>query len=79
MLARGKTVPLRQRERLGLLMDFPAVPSQQPAHAAFLQGNVIGSEKMNQPPPPSGASKPTAIKSPSSALDRLEERGAGRR
>lgn len=79
MLARNLTVPIRQRERLGLLMDIPAVPSQRPDHAAFLQSNVIGSEKANQPPPPKGAGKPTAVKSPSSALDRLEERGAGRR
>jgi hypothetical protein len=80
MLARNMTVPLRQRERLGLLMDFPAVPSQRPEHAMFLQSNVIGSEKANQGGgPPKGSSKPTAVKSPSSALDRLEERGAGRR
>ena len=79
MLARNLTVPIRQRERLGLLMDFPAVPSQRPEHALFLQSNVLGSDKANQPTPPQGAGKPTSIKSPSSALDRLEERGAGRR
>lgn len=71
LLARGVRVPIRQRERLGLLMDFPAVPSQRPAHIAFLQRNVVGSEQASKAPKP--GNRPIQTRPQQTTYDRLEE------
>jgi hypothetical protein len=71
LLARGVRVPIRQRERLGLLMDFPAVPSQRPGHIAFLQQNVVGSEQASKAP--TGPNKPIQTRPQQTTYDRLEE------
>lgn len=77
LTSRGIKPPYAQRERLGLLLDFPAVASQRPEHMILLQANV-------QAPPPSGnmpagkgaapapPKRPLQMKTQQSALDRLE-------
>lgn len=74
---RGVEVPYAQRERLGLLLGFPAVAAQRPEHMVFLQSNVqqdpdadtMSSSSKAAPAPPK---RPIQNKSQQSALDRLE-------
>lgn len=76
LASQGRQPPYNQREALGALLGFPAVPSQRPDHAQFLQQNMLRSmsqEKTGPAPRPS-SSKPTQR----SALDRLESGGPGR-
>lgn len=68
--ASGKPIPYVRRERLGLLLGVPLVPSQRPGHRAFLQGNLAPEQQSSKAPP--RKSMPT--RSDSSALDRLEGR-----
>lgn len=78
LAAQGRKPPFQQRAALGSLLGFPAVPSQRPDHAAFLQANAaaIG---ITQGAPPKKGGTPSRSISTSSALDRLEEGGVGRR
>lgn len=77
LMAKKRPPPYLARQRLGMMLDFPAVPEQRPDHMAFLQRNVIGSEKAGQAnvntlgaqSPPK---RPMPTKSQSSTLDRLE-------
>ncbi len=75
MMAKGIEVPFRQRERLGVLLDIPAVPSQRPDMMRMLQANVVNSDKAAKPNAPGGGpSRPLPTKTQPSALDRLEGR-----
>lgn len=81
MMTKGIKVPYRQRERLGILLDIPAVPSQRPDHMALLQSNVIGSDKAAKAKGPGGPMGPSGPKRPmptkkdaTSSWDRLEGR-----
>lgn len=79
-LARGHKLPYRQRLLLGILLDFPAVASQRPEHARFLQQNVDTpppSDKLSSAAP--AKSRRASITPSGSALDRLEANGPGRR
>ncbi len=78
LMAKGTPPPYLARQRLGMMLDIPAVPEQRPDHAAFLQKNVYGSENAgkataatlsaNGKPP----QRPLPTKPQSSTLDRLE-------
>ncbi len=75
-LAKGEKIPFRQRQILGVLLDFAATPSQRPEHARFLQQNA----QIPEPPPPPAPRR--SAPSPSqrtSSYDRLESDGPGRR
>ncbi len=73
MMARGQKPPFAQRERLGVLLDIPATAAQRPAHASFLQRNMLASEQSitGAPAPPK---RPMPTKAQPSSLDRLEGR-----
>jgi hypothetical protein len=73
LLAQGKKPPFAQRQRLGMLLDFPAVPSQRPEHMKLLQDNVLGSEQAARGKT-SGPKRPIPTKTQPSTLDRLEGR-----
>jgi len=76
-MARGKKLPFRQRQIIGVLMDMAATPSQRPDHAAFLQQNVL---PLTEPPQAAPArNRPVSIPTQRSALDRLEANGPGKR
>ncbi len=72
LMAQGKKPPYAQRERLGILLDIPATPSQRPDHMRLLQANVAGPPVKTPTPPQMGPKRPYAAKSQPSALDRLE-------
>lgn len=75
-LAKGDKLPFRQRQTLGVLLDFATTPSQRPEHARFLQKNAITPE----PPPPPAPRRAAPIPSQrTSSYDRLEADGPGRR
>lgn len=78
LMAQGKKPPFAQRERLGVLLGIPAVPSQRPEHMRLLQANVANSGKEPKPPqhgaPVQPPRRPIATKSQPSTLDRLEGR-----
>ena len=77
-LAKGNRLPFRQRQTLGVLLDFAATPSQRPDHAMFLQGNL---KSLDEPPPPPPAPRRNAAtpNQQRSSYDRLEADGPGRR
>lgn len=77
-MARGRNIPFQQRLRLGDVLDIPAVAAQQPAHASFLQQNVVPLPSSNKPAPAKSRAASPA-KSQRSALDMLEANGPGRR
>ncbi len=72
LMAQGKKPPYAQRERLGILLDIPATPSQRPDHMRLLQANVAGPPVKTPTPPQMGPKRPYAMKNQPSALDRLE-------
>lgn len=73
MMSRSNKPPFRQRQYIGVLLDFAATPSQRPDHAAFLQKNVT----MDEPSPPPPKQGPP-MKAPAMAsYDRLEAGGLG--
>ncbi len=76
-MAKGERIPFRQRQILGVLLDFAATPSQRPEHARFLQQNT----QPLQEPPPSPAPRRNAapLNQQRSSYDRLEADGPGRR
>ncbi|MBA2683261.1 MAG: hypothetical protein H0U66_02045, partial [Gemmatimonadaceae bacterium] len=77
----GKLVPYEQQRRLGSLLEFPATPDQRPQHMTFLQANVAPAApagKMTQGVA-SAPKRPLHIASQQSSLDRLSEKGPGRR
>lgn len=78
--ARGVTPPYQQRERLGILLDFPAVASQRPDHLVFLQGNVASTPPTDTMPakPSTLPKRPSQMKPQQSVLDRLEGKGTTR-
>lgn len=72
LMARKAPPPHAARERIGMLMSVPAVPSQRPDHMGFLQKNVLPS---GQAPAAQGAQppkRPFPTKTQPSTLDRLE-------
>jgi hypothetical protein len=76
-LAKGERIPFRQRQTLGVLLDFAATPSQRPEHARFLQQNT---QPIEEPPPPPAPRR--SVASPNqqrSSYDRLEAEGPGGR
>jgi hypothetical protein len=76
-LAKGDRIPFRQRQTLGVLLDFAATPSQRPEHARFLQKNL---EPLLEPPPPPAPGRKAATPiQRTSSYDRLEADGPGRR
>lgn len=75
-LAKGERLPFRQRQVLGVLLDFAATPSQRPEHARFLQQNAITPEPPPPPAPRRAAPNPSQR---TSSYDRLEADGPGRR
>lgn len=75
-LAKGDRLPFRQRQVLGVLLDFAATPSQRPEHARFLQKNAITPEPPPPPAPRRAAPNPSQR---TSSYDRLEADGPGRR
>ncbi len=79
-MAKGVNIPFQQRQQIGSVLGFAAVPSQRPDHAATLQRNVqpAPDDLQSQPAPKPGRVKGGAVPTAKSALDRLEERGAGR-
>lgn len=74
LMAIGKKPPYAQRERLGILLDVPAVPSQRPEHMGFLQQNMLASTPAPKTPGAVPPKRPIATKSQPSTLDRLEGR-----
>ncbi len=76
MMARGQRPPHAQRERLGILLDIPATPSQRPDHMLLLQQNLVASNQAAKPGPQGATApkRPIATKSQPSTLDRLEGR-----
>ncbi len=74
MMARGQKPPHAQRERLGLLLDIPAVPSQRPEHMRLLQSNLVASNQAAKSGPQGATAppRPIASKPQPSTLDRLE-------
>lgn len=74
---RGVSPPYAQRERIGLLLGFPAVAAQRPEHMVFLQANVqqpadAGTMSSSSKAAPAPPKRPIQNKSQQSALDRLE-------
>jgi hypothetical protein len=76
LMAQGKKPPFAQRERLGILLDFPATPSQRPEHMRLLQANVTvsGQAAKTASPGAQAPKRPLPTKSQPSTLDRLEGR-----
>lgn len=74
MMARKVHIPYRQQERIGILMDIPAVASQRPDHMKLLQSNVIDSQQAANAAGPSAKppKRPLTNKTQPSALDRIE-------
>lgn len=66
--ASNRIIPYQRRERLGLLLDIPLVPSQVPGHRAFLQRNLAPQQQSAQAP----SRKPLSVSTPKSPLDRIE-------
>lgn len=78
-MAKGKKIPYRQRLILGVLLNEATTPSQRPDHAAFLQKNVDAAPP-EEPSPGGQKPRPMPVMKPqTSALDRLEASGPGRR
>jgi len=73
MISKGVAPPYGQREKLGALLDFPAVPSQRPEHMQLLQSCVQVPEGTT-PDKPQGPSRPLPTKTQPSSFDRVESR-----
>lgn len=79
MIAAGSAPPYRQRERLGLLLDIPAVPAQRPDHVRFLQQIAVQSTQSPEPQGapakgPNGPKRPLSSPTQQNPLDRLEDK-----
>ncbi len=77
LMAKGAPPPYLARQRIGMVLDIPAVPEQRADHMGFLQANVIGSENAQKSPlngAQSPPKRPIPTKTQSSTLDRLEGR-----
>lgn len=76
MLAEMRTKPtFVQRQKLGLLLNFPATVAQQPQHTVFLQSLMQPPKGGGNVPPaaaPAPPRRPLQSKTQQSALDRLE-------
>lgn len=77
-MSRGNRIPFQQRLVLGQLLNFAAVPSQRPDHAAMLQGMLASAQQPPDAPAPHSRSS-TKIATQQSALDRLEAGSPGKR
>lgn len=75
-LARGVRIPDIQRQKLGLILGFPATPAQRPEMVAMLQLNVQGIGGPGNMPSaaPALPKRPASVPTQQSPFDRLEAR-----
>lgn len=71
-IASGHQVPFATQERLGVLLNFAATPSQKVPHMRLLQANVQGDPGADKLPPNAAPSRPLPSSSQRSPLDRIE-------
>jgi len=78
-MARGRSIPVQERQKIGDMLGIPATPAQRPEHQAFLQSMLQSTAQAQASAPRAAKSGGSPAKAQRSALDMLEANGPGRR